>query len=160
MIIADTESILTIFSHDIPMRLVNMYAGERLGWIEFTIEKLIAILEEEVQRGLEVLILYDIACQLEPYLAKRDSPLAARIKLAVNKFHGYAHEFRCQELWGASQLANLGESDGEGTERIWALLRVLVTSGYVRDPPSAFHYPALATPPQSCRPDANHLLGT
>lgn len=108
---------------------MNIFAGERLGWIEFTIERLIEVLEEEVTRGIEVLVLYDIACQLEPYLKKRDRPLANRIKLAVNKFHGYAHEYRCHELWGVQQLQHVGESDGEGTERIWALLRTLVASG-------------------------------
>ncbi|RPA70783.1 hypothetical protein BJ508DRAFT_201600, partial [Ascobolus immersus RN42] len=76
-------------------------------------------------------LLYDIACQLEPYIKHRHPEFANRIKVAVNKFHGYAHEFRCQELFGQHQTARIGQSDGEGTERVWALLRTLVASGSV-----------------------------
>ncbi|RPA73357.1 hypothetical protein BJ508DRAFT_216241, partial [Ascobolus immersus RN42] len=76
-------------------------------------------------------LLYDIACQLSPFLARRNPELASRLQVCVNKFHGYAHEFRCQELYGQHQTLGVGQSDGEGTERVWALLRVLVTAGYV-----------------------------
>lgn len=78
-----------------------------------------------------MLLLYDVACRLDPFLKRRDptGKLTSRLSIAVNKFHGYAHEYRCHELWGAHQQKGLGESDGEGTERVWAKLRVLVTAG-------------------------------
>ncbi|RPA70809.1 hypothetical protein BJ508DRAFT_218882 [Ascobolus immersus RN42] len=92
---------------------------------------MIEILDREVCDGIEVLLLYDVACRLEPFLKKRDPDghLMKRLSIAVNKFHGYAHEYRCHELWGAQQRLGIGESDGEGTERVWAKLRVLVTAG-------------------------------
>lgn len=108
---------------------MNLYAGERLGWVSFTIERLVEVLENEIGKDIEVLILYDIACQLEPFITKYNPDLAKKIRIAVNKFHGFAHEYRCQELWGTHQFQGVGQSDGEGTERIWALLRVLVSSG-------------------------------
>ncbi|RPA81576.1 hypothetical protein BJ508DRAFT_306408 [Ascobolus immersus RN42] len=87
--------------------------------------------ETEVQEGIELIILYDIACQYEPFVRKSAPELAQRLSVAVNKFHGYAHEFRCHELYGTHQLSEVAESDGEGTERIWSLLRVLVSSGRI-----------------------------
>lgn len=118
-----------------PLRFLNIYAGERLGWVVYTLENFISVLEEQVGK-LDLILLYDIACQLAPYIKHRHPQLADRIMVAVNKFHGYAHEFRCQELFGQHQTARIGQSDGEGTERVWALLRTLVASGFVNFMPA------------------------
>lgn len=105
-----------------------MYAGERLGWVVYTLERFIKLLEEEVG-DVKLCLLYDIACQLSPYIKTRHPDLHARLVVAVNKFHGFAHEFRCQELFGQHQTKGIGQSDGEGTERVWALLKCLVVAG-------------------------------
>ncbi|RPA81064.1 hypothetical protein BJ508DRAFT_196435, partial [Ascobolus immersus RN42] len=76
-------------------------------------------------------LLYDIACQLEPHIRSGHPELLNQLRLCVNKFHGYAHEFRCQEVHGQHQTKGVGQSDGEGTERVWALLRILIAAGYV-----------------------------
>ncbi|RPA70803.1 hypothetical protein BJ508DRAFT_197048, partial [Ascobolus immersus RN42] len=100
-------------------------AGERLGWVVYLLESFVNDLEREIG-GRDVILLYDIACQLEPFIRARNPELLQRLTLCVNKFHGYAHEFRCQEVHGQHQTKGVGQSDGEGTERVWALLRCLI----------------------------------
>ncbi|RPA72508.1 hypothetical protein BJ508DRAFT_314699 [Ascobolus immersus RN42] len=109
-------------------RFVNMYAGERLGWITFTVDKFLCLLRDEVKEE-DIVALYDVACQFGPHLRNNRPDLLKYIRVAVNKFHGYAHEYKCHETWGAVQTAGIGDSDGEGTERVWALLRTIIVSG-------------------------------
>ncbi|RPA70729.1 hypothetical protein BJ508DRAFT_195031, partial [Ascobolus immersus RN42] len=96
-------------------------AGERLKWVVFLLKRFIETLDREVSSATasQVILLYDVACQLAPFVRKNDKDLFKRISVAVNKFHGYAHEYRCQELFGAHQTLSIGQSDGEGTERVW-----------------------------------------
>ncbi|RPA71519.1 hypothetical protein BJ508DRAFT_217942 [Ascobolus immersus RN42] len=46
----------------------------------------------------------------------------------LDQFHCYAHELRCQKLFGLTLTKRVGESDGEGTERVWGLINDLVSS--------------------------------
>lgn len=114
-----------------PLRFINMYAGERLVWIVHTIDRFLDELNHMMIPGAyeKVILLYDVACQLYPHLRNNRPDLLERLNVAVNKFHGYAHEYRCQELFGQHQTENIGQSDGEGTERVWSLLRAIVASG-------------------------------
>ncbi|RPA74430.1 hypothetical protein BJ508DRAFT_312877 [Ascobolus immersus RN42] len=120
--------------HDSPLRFMNLHAGERLLWVTDFVEKTIKGFFLE---GLEIgkmILMYDIACQLDAFINHKDhgNPfLVEQLEVVVNKFHGYAHEFRCHERWGAHQKKGVGESDGEGVERLWSFLRPLVTPGYV-----------------------------
>ncbi|RPA84876.1 hypothetical protein BJ508DRAFT_303276 [Ascobolus immersus RN42] len=135
----ETGLLMIVCRHDMPLRFLNIYAGERLGWVVYTLEHFVNVLEKEVGK-LDLILLYDIACQLSPYIKNRHPKFAERITVAVNKFHGYAHEFRCQELFGQHQTARIGQSDGEGTERVWALLRTLVASGRISTTPNRILY--------------------
>ncbi|RPA70748.1 hypothetical protein BJ508DRAFT_196228, partial [Ascobolus immersus RN42] len=77
-----------------------------------------------------IVLLYDIACQFGPHLQKHEytKDLKDFIRVAVNKFHGFAHEYKCSQLWGVHQTTGVGDSDGEGCERVWALLKTIVHS--------------------------------
>lgn len=119
------------YRHDIPLRFLNIYAGERLKWVVFLLKQFIETLDIQVGSTAlsQVILLYDVACQLSPHIRKNEKDLFERISVAVNKFHGYAHEYRCQELFGAHQTPRIGQSDGEGTERVWFLLHSIVGAG-------------------------------
>src|SRR5690606_1397723 len=130
------------FSHDVPLRFLNLYAGERLGWVVHTLKSFLEDLRREIGKK-DAILLYDIACQLHPYVKLRKPELLERLSFCVNKFHRYAHEYRCQELYGQHQTKGVGQSDSEGTERVWALLRCLVVAGYVVLLKNALSYLAL-----------------
>lgn len=118
------------------MRLMNLHAGERLGWVIKFIELIIQEFRTADLDEVRLIVMYDIACQLDTFVHNKshgNKEVAKRIEVVVNKFHGYAHEYRCHERWGANQKVGIGNSDGEGVERLWSFLRALIVAGYVTE---------------------------
>lgn len=125
----ETGLFAVICRHDSPLRLMNSYAGERFDWIVRLIESFQAAVERETGLTNRTLLTYDVACRMQPYLDTHHPELAKKVRVVVNKFHGMAHELRCQMVYGAIWEMLLAETDGEGPERVWALLKWLVVAG-------------------------------
>lgn len=110
------------FRHDAPLRFMNLHTGERLAWVVKFIDMFIQEFKnEKISDRIGLTLMYDIACQLDSFLHNKNNhfeEVAKRIEVVVNKFHGYAHEYRCHERWGAHQKQGLGESDGEGVNLV------------------------------------------
>lgn len=124
---------LTFNRHDHPVRFMNMFAGERLGWVVYIISMFMHCVDQELSPDTKVILLYDIACQLAKFIRNRPDQypgMLDRLSLAMNKFHGYAHEYLCHEVWGCIQLLLVGWSNGEGGERVWGEMRPLIVAGY------------------------------
>lgn len=52
---------------------------------------------------------------------------AGRLKFGTSVFHAYVHEWICQLSYNPRLNQGWGLSDGEGSERIWSALAVLVS---------------------------------
>lgn len=124
----ETGLISVVCRHDSVVAMLNMYAGERFEWILYGLDKSLEKLEEETGLRNPVILLYDVACKMEAFASTHRPDLDSRMRVAVNKFHGYAHELRCQKLYGVTQLKGAGESDGEGNERVWGTINGLATA--------------------------------
>ncbi|RPA74618.1 hypothetical protein BJ508DRAFT_332906 [Ascobolus immersus RN42] len=125
----ETGLMSVVCRHDCAVTMMNMYAGERFEWVLFALEHFLQMVELESGLRNECILLYDVACRLTPFVRTHKPDLAERLTVVVNKFHCYAHELKCQKLFGPTLRKGVGESDGEGTERVWGDINDLVASG-------------------------------
>lgn len=49
-----------------------------------------------------------------------------RIRQATSIMHAYAHQWECQLVFNPRMILGVGLTDGEGSERLWARLCVLI----------------------------------
>ncbi|OAV98637.1 hypothetical protein PTTG_25604 [Puccinia triticina 1-1 BBBD Race 1] len=111
--------------HDVPLLYANIYqSGEKLY---YPISILGRIMSHFPQSRIGVL--YDIGCQLETHIKKRDFFLDRQTDLmfGTSVFHSYVHEWSCQVKYNPRLNKSWGLSDGEGLERLWAFLSPLVS---------------------------------
>ncbi|RPA80269.1 hypothetical protein BJ508DRAFT_327578 [Ascobolus immersus RN42] len=113
----ETGLYIAVCRHDVPLLLMNSYAGEQFDFVVRMIKKLLEKAEGESGFEYNAILTYDVACKLGPHIKHFFPGLAKRLEVVVNKFHGFAHELRCQLVYGAIWQVLLGESDGEGPER-------------------------------------------
>ena len=111
--------------HSIPLRYLNLFAGERSS----STVSLIKSVVDMCPTNAAIHVQYDIACKFERSLQFADPVLHKRVQLSLNAFHNYSHELCCQLLWGPLRVKGLGRSDGEGCERDWASMAHLVSVG-------------------------------
>ncbi|XP_041481377.1 uncharacterized protein LOC121428660 isoform X2 [Lytechinus variegatus] len=106
--------------HGFPLAMLNMFQGESLAYSVCMIEHLKATLPE----GITMHVAYDIACQLTAHLKKTgQAKLLEEIKLVLPAFHAYGHKASCQREFNVRNTKDMGLTDGEATERLWAYLR-------------------------------------
>jgi hypothetical protein len=83
-----------------------------------------------------IAITYDIWCKYYVNLTKRaalfSAPLVQGFRRAslrgfVPKLHLAAHGAACRSLWSLNYAKNVGRTDAEGPERIWAIEGLLAT---------------------------------
>jgi hypothetical protein len=83
-----------------------------------------------------ICITYDIWCKYYVNLPKRADTFIDRLVSAfknalvrgyVPKFHLVAHGLSCRSLWSLNYAPNVGRTDSEGPERIWATEGLLAT---------------------------------
>ncbi|KAJ7675296.1 hypothetical protein B0H17DRAFT_1207804 [Mycena rosella] len=76
-------------------------------------------------------LLYDIACQWKTTLPERNEKMPKVLRLSLEKFtlqcalpvwHAGSHNEQCQDDNSLSFKPGVGKSDGEGVERVWAVL--------------------------------------
>ena len=121
----DTGLMALLCRHDCVLFMVNMQtAGEKQFYALSLIDSLFRHLPSKATVG----ILYDIGCALDRSCAKWGflSQYRACLQFAVSVFHAYGHEWPCQLLYNPRLRPGFGFSNGEGCERLWALLKGLV----------------------------------
>lgn len=111
--------------HDRVLWLVNMTSpGERQHYVFTLIERLFNHLPPWFTVGL----LYDVACSTHRSCVKWDflSPFLSRITFAISVFHAYGHAWPCQCIYHPRKCKGFGLTDGEGCERFWHSICMLV----------------------------------
>ncbi|KAI5989530.1 hypothetical protein EDD15DRAFT_2171326, partial [Pisolithus albus] len=131
---ADTGLMALLCRHDHVLWLVNMTsAGEKQHYALV----LLKYLFEHLPKTTTVGLLYDIGCQLERSCRKwrlLDEEILSRLKFGISVFHAYGHQWPCQIIYHPRKCVGFGLSDGEGCERLWSSLKMLIpilqVSGY------------------------------
>ncbi|EAU80350.2 hypothetical protein CC1G_12783 [Coprinopsis cinerea okayama7 len=130
---ADTGLMALLCRHDRPLWLVNMMsAGERQYYAIALLLKFFSHVPDDMTLGL----LYDVACQLHRSCMKWGflKEYHPRIRWSVSVFHAYGHQWACQLIYHPRKCDGFGLSDGEGCERFWAAIKILIpalrVSGY------------------------------
>lgn len=49
-----------------------------------------------------------------------------RVTFATSALHAYGHQWSCQLVYNPRLQCGMGLSDGEGVERLWSRLRILI----------------------------------
>lgn len=87
--------------------------------------------------AIQLLLTYDIACQLAINLSIRMEELPPELQIdllklqidtAVPKFHLYAHQLKCLIAYSLNYKLGAGRIDGEGIERNWARMNPVAHS--------------------------------
>ncbi|PLW42937.1 hypothetical protein PCASD_04711 [Puccinia coronata f. sp. avenae] len=110
--------------HDVPLLYTNIYkTGEKLY---YPVSFLSQIFQDFPQSKIG--ILYDIGCQLETHIKKREFFINQQSSLlyGTSVFHAYAHQWSCQVKYNPRLNKWWGLLDGEGLERLWAFMSSLV----------------------------------
>ncbi|KAJ6518235.1 hypothetical protein C8R47DRAFT_1031630 [Mycena vitilis] len=109
-----------------PNGLGDLQKGERYSNMDFIVMSALA--------GFCLLLLtisYDIACQWKINLLERMEQLpqamqldmkAVKVQCALPVWHAASHNTDCQDANSLSLKPGVGKSDGEGVERVWAVL--------------------------------------
>ncbi|RDB30787.1 hypothetical protein Hypma_005865 [Hypsizygus marmoreus] len=124
---ADTGLMALLCRHDRVLWLVNMTsAGERQYYALALLEKLFDNLPKEMTVG----VLYDIGCQLHRSCEKWNflERYRDRIIWGISVFHAYGHQWACQLIYHPRKCKGFGLSDGEGCERFWSSIKLLIPS--------------------------------
>jgi hypothetical protein len=122
---AETGLMALLCRHDRVLWLVNMtHAGERQHYALALIQRLFEHIPLEMRLG----ILYDIGCQLHRSCLKWGflHDYMHRIIFAISVFHAFGHQWPCQIIYHPRKCLGFGLTDGEGCERFWSAIRILI----------------------------------
>ncbi|KAH9823185.1 hypothetical protein DFH28DRAFT_880855 [Melampsora americana] len=117
--------------HDHLLKFINLVqSGERcyypLAMMDWMLRKTVKGDNDAPRFG----ILYDIGCNMEKSILKRDffkdERAARRLMFGTSVFHSHVHQWACQLKYNPRLNEDWGMSDGEGLERIWSSLASLV----------------------------------
>ena len=111
-----------ICRHDVPIRLGDIWRGENFDTAFIVLTNFLSAIPENTQ----VVLSYDLACKFWPWIRKHHPEVEDRLRMTVNAFHTYAHQFQCQIQWGPLFAKGVGRTDGEGVERFWSVSAHLV----------------------------------
>lgn len=112
--------------HDVPLLYANVYkSGEKLYYPISILGRILSDFHSS-----RIGILYDIGCQLETHVFKRNifAERQADLMFGTSVFHAFVHEWSCQVKNNPRLNISWVLSDGEGLERLWAFLSPLVSS--------------------------------
>ncbi|KAG6836295.1 hypothetical protein H0H93_009388 [Arthromyces matolae] len=125
---SDTGLMAILCRHDIVLWLVNMTSpGERQYYVLALLKHLFSHLPPTTRVGA----LYDIGCQIERSCIKwefLDADIMSRLVWAVSVFHAFGHQWACQLIYHPRKRDGFGLSDGEGCERFWSSIKLLIPS--------------------------------
>ena len=124
---SDTGLMALLCRHDRVLWLVNMTsAGEKQHYALVLLERLFNHLPSTARVG----VLYDIGCQLHRSCIKWGFLKAFHDRLiwAISVFHAYGHQWACQLIYHPRKCIGFGFTDGEGCERFWSSIKLLIPS--------------------------------
>ncbi len=124
---ADTGLMALLCRHDRVLWLVNMTsAGEKQHYALTLLDKLF----QHIPQSMRIGVLYDIGCQLHRSCVKFDflSHALDRITFGISVFHAYGHQWPCQLIYHPRKCPGFGLTDGEGCERFWSSIKLLIPS--------------------------------
>jgi hypothetical protein len=113
--------------HDCVLWTVNMTsAGEKQHYVVALLERLF----EHIPATVTVGVLYDIGCQLHRSCLKWGilTEHLPRITFGISVFHAFGHQWPCQLVYHPRKCVGFGLTDGEGCERLWNAIRILIPS--------------------------------
>lgn len=132
---ADTGCMALLCSHDHVLFNVNMQTpGEQ----QFHVYALLDALLQQLPSWWKLGLLYDVGCQTHRSFAKWNyiPEWEDRFYFGVAVFHAYGHQWACQLWYHPRKREIWGHRDGEGCERYWfdiqLLIPVLRVTGYHR----------------------------
>ncbi|KAF9456434.1 hypothetical protein BDZ94DRAFT_1302530 [Collybia nuda] len=133
---SDTGLMALLCRHDRVLWLANMTtAGEK----QYYALALLKALFDHIPLNMTVGLLYDIACQLHRSCVKwefLDASILSRIIFGISVFHAFGHQWPCQVIYHPRKCEGFGLTDGEGCERFWSSIKLLIpstrVSGYYR----------------------------
>jgi len=123
----DTRLMALLCRHDRVLWLVNMTsAEEKQHYALCLLDKLFQHIPETMHIG----VLYDIGCQLHRSCVKHGFlPHAVdHIVFGISVFHAYGHQWPCQVVYHPRKCKGFGLTDGEGCERFWSSIKLLIPS--------------------------------
>ena len=124
---SDTGLMAMLCRHDWVLWLVNMTsAGEKQHYALVLLECLFDHLPSTARVG----VLYDIGCQLHRSCVKWGflKDFHDRLIWAISVFHAYGHQWACQLIYHPRKCIGFGLTDGEGCERFWSSIKLLIPS--------------------------------
>jgi hypothetical protein len=122
---SDTGVMALLCRHDRVIWLVNMTsAGEKQHYAFALIERLF----NQIPPTMRVGLLYDIACQIHRscILWGFLGEFLSRIVFGISVFHAYGHQWACQVIYHPRKCPGFGLTDGEGCERFWSSIKILI----------------------------------
>ncbi|KAJ3554830.1 hypothetical protein NM688_g2903 [Phlebia brevispora] len=122
----DTGVMALICRHDVPLLLVNLDTpGEQQKYAIALLEHLFSLIPPHATVGAY----YDIACVLHRsvnrYGLLADS-IIDRLGWITSAMHAYGHGWACQLVYAPRFRQGSGDTDGEGVERLWSKLRIII----------------------------------
>ncbi|EDQ98102.1 uncharacterized protein LACBIDRAFT_310933 [Laccaria bicolor S238N-H82] len=101
-------------------------AGEKQHYALVLLERLFNHLPSTARVG----VLYDIGCQLHRSCVKWGflKEFFDRLIWAISVFHAYGHQWACQLIYHPRKCIGFGLTDGEGCERFWSSIKLLIPS--------------------------------
>ena len=122
---SETGNMALLCRHDRVLWMAVMTsAGEKQHYVLALLHRLFEHLPPDMTVGL----LYDIACKLHRSCIKWGflDEFLPRITFAVSVFHAYGHQWPCQLIYHPRKCSGFGLTDGEGCERFWSAMKILI----------------------------------
>ncbi len=122
----ETGLMLASCRHDIPLRAINIVqSGERYAYPLALLRNIL----EDGECPENVVVVYDVSCRFSA-TARANLPATQfkRLEFKVPAFHVAAHGYGCQVVYHPCQSERMGLSDGESCERVWSMIRHVVSS--------------------------------
>ncbi|TRM56394.1 hypothetical protein BD626DRAFT_413967 [Schizophyllum amplum] len=110
-----------------PHGLADLQKGERYCNVDYVLCSAI----QAIKPPSRVVVSYDIGCQYSINFDERMNHLPESLRIDTDStdvafglpvWHGGIHEELCRSKWSLKHLSGVGRTDGEGIERIWALM--------------------------------------
>lgn len=102
------------------IKLTDTFKGERLSIFDYILIK--TFLPNDKRK---LTVYYDVGCRYLPHIKKTPVlnvlPIMCFLLVAVPIFHVYAHGIRCLKRMSPRVVQGCGMTDGEESERIWAM---------------------------------------
>ncbi|RDB20395.1 hypothetical protein Hypma_012501 [Hypsizygus marmoreus] len=125
---SDTGLMGLLCRHDRVLWLANMTSpGERQHYALALVKQLF----EHLPPAMTVGLLYDIGCQLHRSCVKWDfleKDIMDRLVFGISVFHAFGHQWACQMIYHPRKCTGFGLTDGEGCERFWSSIKILIPS--------------------------------